>query len=113
MTKAVAMVPRGCARRAGWVPLVMVAVWVAVLLAGCSSRLPPYAESALRVTVTEARRDIDGKGPVRDGYRRTVAVLCAVLERDAVEGRGWVEYVAGLAGVTEHDDAAVPEACRD
>ena len=112
MTKAVAMVPRGCARRAGWVPLVMVAVWVAILLAGCSSRLPPYAESALRVTVAEARRDIDGRGPVRDGYRRTLAVLCAVLERDAVEGRGWVEWVVGLAGVTEHADAGVVEGCQ-
>ena len=113
MTKAVAMVPRGCARRAGWVPLVMVAVWVAILLAGCSSRLPPYAESALRVTVTEARRDIDGRGAVRDGYRKTLAVLCSLIERSNVEGRGWVEWVAGLAGVTEHDDAQAPEACRD
>ena len=82
-------------------------------LTGCSAqRLPEYAETALRVTVTEARKDIDGRGSVRPGYRRTLAVLCGVLERDAVEGRGWVEWLVGLAGVTEHDDAGVPEACR-
>ena len=107
------MVRRGRARRVGWVPLAIAALWALVVgLSGCSSRLPPYAESALRVTVAEARRDIDGKGPVRDGYRRTVAVLCAVLERDAVEGRGWVEWVVGLAGVTEHADAGVAEGCK-
>ena len=79
---------------------------------GCSSRLPPYAESALRVTVAEARRDIDGRGPVRDGYRKTLAVLCSLIERSNVEGRGWIEYVAGLAGVTEHEDAGVVEGCE-
>lgn len=86
---------------------------IAMLGSGCSSRLPPYAESALRVTVTEARRDIDGKGPVRDGYRKTLAVLCSLIERSNVEGRGWTEWVVGLAGVTEHEDAQAPEACRD
>ena len=101
--------------RNGLVGWWLLAPWFAALVAGlsgCSSKLPPYAESALRITVTEARRDIDGKGPVRDGYRRTVAVLCAVLERSNVEGRGWVEYVVGLAGVTEHEDAGVAEGCE-
>lgn len=96
-----------------WDVIAAAALLVGLLwLTGCSSRLPEYAETALRVTVTEARRDIDGKGSVRPGYRRTLAVLCGVLERDAVEGRGWVEYVVGLAGVTEHDDAGVPEGCK-
>ena len=110
------MVRRGCARRVGWVPLVVVAVWVAaLLLAGCSSsRLPDEYRTALTVTATESRRDLDTrKGrDLRRGYERTLGVVCAVLADDAAQGRGAWEWIVGLAGVTEHADVATPEACR-
>lgn len=74
---------------------------LAVLL-GCSSRLPADARHALSVTAIESARDLrERKGSaLRDGYRRTLAVLCAIVERDASQGRGWVEWIVGFAGVT-------------
>ena len=102
--------------RAIWVPLVVVAVWVAaLLLAGCSSsRLPDEYRTALTVTATESRRDLDTKKgrDIRRGYERTLGVVCAVLADDAAQGRGAWEWIVGLAGVTEHADVVAPEACK-
>lgn len=89
-------------RRAQWVALVVAAVWLAVaLLSGCSTRLEPTVRHALSVTVVEGARDVrDLRGQeLRDGYRRSLAVLCAVIERDAKQGRGWIEWLVGAAGM--------------
>lgn len=104
--------------RAQWVPPVLVAVWVAVLLlAGCSSqRLPDHARAVLTVTARESAADLARPGKIREGYRRTLDAVCSVIEADAREGRGWLEWVVGLAGMDSGPsgelDATTREACQ-
>lgn len=101
------MIPLSIRRdsRARWVPPVIVAVWVAVvLLAGCSSqRLPDHARAVLTVTARESAADLARRGKVREGYRRTLDAVCSVIEADAREGRGW-DWLVGLAGMDSGPD---------
>lgn len=95
----------------------LVTPWLAALviwLAGCSSQLPPDYRAALTVAATESRKDIDERkgDDLKRGYWRTLGVVCAILSDDAAQGRGVWEWIVGLAGVTEHEDAAVVGACR-
>lgn len=89
--------------RSRWSPLLVAALWLACALAltGCSARMEPAVRHALSVTAIEGARDVrELKGQeLRDGYRRSLAVLCAVIERDAKQGRGWIEWLVGAAGM--------------
>lgn len=121
------MIRRGCARRAGWVPLVMAAAWLAVvLLAGCSSqRLPSETRYALTMATQASAQSLRAAratsrpeaavGPLIERQSKVLAVLCEVVKADAREGRGWVEWVIGLAGLDSGPsgelDAATSRAC--
>lgn len=105
----------------GYIAAIVAALWLLAVLAltGCAStRIPADARHALSVTAIESARDLrERKGSaLRDGYRRTLAVICALIERDASQGRGWVEWIVGAAGLDSGPTGELAgderEACR-
>jgi hypothetical protein len=80
--------------------------------------MEPAVRHALSVTAIEGARDVrELKGQdLRDGYRRSLAVLCVLIERDAKVGRGWIEWLVGAAGLNSGPSGdftpAEREACR-
>lgn len=104
--------------RAFVISAAVIVALVAILIgtSGCSSeRLPVYAETGLRVIVKESSADIDQPkcANVRAGYRSSVETLCAILARSRAEGRGWIEYLVGAAGLTDRKDLELPKECSN
>lgn len=114
-------------KSASWVPLVLVAGYVAaLLLAGCSSqRLPSETRYALTMATQASAQSLRAAratsrpeaavGPLIERQSKVLAVLCEVVKADARQGRGWVEWVIGLAGLDSGPsgelDAATSRAC--
>lgn len=107
-------------RKAPWVAVAVAALWLvaALMLTGCSTRMEPTVRHALSVTAIEGARDVrELRGQdLRDGYSRSLAVLCVLIERDAKAGRGWIEWLVGAAGLDSGPSgeftAAEKEACH-
>jgi len=114
---------------ARYAPLILAALWLAVALAlaGCSSqRLPSETRYALTMATQASAQSLRAAratsrpeaavGPLIERQARVLDVLCEVLRADSREGRGWLEYVIGLAGLDSGPsgelDAATARACQ-
>ena len=111
-----------------YIPPLVAALWLAaaLALAGCSSqRLPSETRYALTMATQASAQSLRAAratsrpeaavGPLIERQARVLDVLCEVLRADSREGRGWLEYVIGLAGLDSgpsgEPDAATSRAC--